>query len=52
MNTETGKRHNRFFANVNINSAIIAGVSLVAVVVISFFAEGFFQEQAAQNSQE
>ena len=49
MNIAIGKRLNRFFANVSINSAIIAGVSIVAVLVISFFAEGFFSIRNLSN---
>ncbi len=49
MNTSTKTRLQSFIATVNLNSAIIAGLSIISVVVISFLAEGFFSLRNLSN---
>jgi len=49
MNTTTIKKPNKFIANINFNSAIIASVSIIAVIIISFLAEGFFSLRNLSN---
>jgi ribose transport system permease protein len=49
MDDITTKRFSRYAANINLNSLIIAGISIVAVILISFFAEGFFSLRNLSN---
>jgi len=38
-----------FVTNINLNSVIIGGISIIAVIIISFFAEGFFSLRNLTN---
>ena len=49
MENTTSKRLNSFVANINLNSVIIAGISIIAVIIISFLAEGFFSLRNLSN---